>query len=170
MSSDYDTYGVIKVKSVYADEAGFRLFNSSDNTKYCELKANAPSGQHVLTLANETGTLLTSASTLDGAKLDINGETVVDAINNSDEFLLFDASASANKKVSAEALAVFCGASGGLPVGTTGQLVVYDAVGDAQAVSMSSGATLNATGQLTVADNSITNAMLQGSIAYGKLS
>jgi hypothetical protein len=46
---------------------------------------NAPSAQHVLILANETGTLLTSASTL-GATIDMNGETSVGALNNAEEF------------------------------------------------------------------------------------
>jgi len=168
-SSAYDTYGAISVKNVKLDESGLKMFNANDDTKFCELKASAPSGQHVLTLPNETGTVLSSVSSVAGAKVNITGETAVDALNNSDQFLLYDASATANKKVTAQDLATFC-AGGGVPAGTAGELLIYDSGNAAASTALSGDVTVNASGVTAIGNAKVTNEMLAGSIAYGKLS
>ena len=168
-SSAYDTYGTVSVKNMKLDESGLKMFNANDDTKFCEVKANAPSGQHVLTLPNETGTLLSSVSSVAGAKVNINGETAVDALNNSDVFLLYDDSATANKKVTAQALATFCGGSG-VPAGTAGEVLIYDAGNAAASTALSGDVTVNASGVVAIGANKVTNSMLAGSIEYNKLS
>jgi hypothetical protein len=170
-SSAYDTYGALSIKNVKMDESGMKMYNASDDTKFCEVKANAPTGQHVLTLPNETGTFLTSASSVAGAKVNITAETAVDALVNADQFLLYDVSASANKKITAQALATFCASGSGLPTGNTpANILVANGSGDFQSVAMSGNATINASGAVSIANNSVSNEMLQGSIAYGKLN
>ena len=168
-SSAYDTYGSVSVKNVKLDESGLKLFNANDDTKFCEVKASAPTGQHVLTLPNETGTLLSSVSSVAGAKVNITAETAVDALNNSDVFLLYDDSATANKKVTAQALASFCGGSG-VPAGTAGELLIYDAGNAAASTALSGDITVNASGVTAIGANKVTNSMLAGSIEYNKLS
>ena len=169
-SSAYDTYGSLSIKQLKLDEAGgVKMFNSSDDTKFCSVVANAPSGQHVLTLPNETGTVLSSASSVAGSKVNINGETAVDALNNSDVFLLYDDSATANKKVTAQALASFCGGSG-VPAGTAGEVLIYDAGNAAASTALSGDVTVNASGVVAIGANKVTNSMLAGSIEYNKLS
>lgn len=170
-SSAYDSYGSLSVKAIRIAEEGVRWHNDDDDTKYCEVKAVDPTGQHVLTLPNNTGTVLSSASTLDASKVGVNSLTAVDALANGDEFMLYDATASANRKVSAADLATFCGGGSGLPTGNTpGAVLVADSGGDFQSVAMSGHVQINATGSTTIQNNTVTNDMLTGSIAYGKLS
>jgi len=170
-SSAYDTYGTLSVKAIKIAEEGLRLHNDEDDTKYCEIKAVDPTGQHALTLPNNTGTLLSSASTLDASKVGVASLTEVDALANADVFMLYDATASANRKVTAADLATFCVGSGGLPTGNTpASVLVADSGGAYQSVAMTGHVQINATGSTTIQNNSVSNDMLTGSIAYGKLS
>lgn len=168
-SSLYDTYGKVSVKNVFMDESGFKLFNANDDTKFCEVKANAPSGQHTHTLPNTTGALLNDQSSLSAAKVDINAATSVDALANEDSFLLYDNSATANRKVALSALASFVGGSG-VPAGTAGELLIYDAGNAAASTALSGDVTVNASGVAAIGANKVTNSMLAGSIEYNKLS
>jgi hypothetical protein len=171
-SSVYDTYGKIAVKNVWMDESGLRLFNADDDTKYVELKAVAgPSGQHSHTLPHSSGVVLNDQSTLAAAKVGINAATAVDALNSLDEFLLYDTSATANKKVSAADLKTFCASGSGLPSGTNAEIIVFSGT-TADAVPMSGHVAIDAAGATTIQNSVLTNAMVANgaAIAYSKLS
>ena len=170
-SSAYDTYGVASMKKLQLSEAGVRMFNDDDDTKYVELKAVAgPSGQHVHTLPHSSGVVLNDQSTLALAKLSIVGGTAVDALANDDSFALYDLSATANKKISAADLKTFC-ASGGVPAGTDAEFIVYSGT-TADSVPMSGHIALANNGATTIQSGVVTNAMVAGgaAIAYSKLS
>lgn len=173
MSSAYDTYGVASMKKLQLSEAGVRMFNDNDDTKYVELKAVAgPSGQHVHTLPHTSGVVLNDQSTLALAKLSIVGGTGVDALANDDSFALYDLSATANKKISAADLKTFVNAgSGSLPAGTDAEFIVYNGT-TADSVAMSGHVALANTGATTIQSGVVTNAMVASgaAIAYSKLN
>ena len=167
-SSLYDTYGSLSIKNLKIDESGIKMHNNADDTKYAELKCDAPTGQHVHVFPNTSGTVLNSASSLDASKVGVTSLTAVDSLANADEFMLYDATASANRKVSAADLATFCGGGSGLPAATSGQILVYGTEWDN--VDMSGHVAIASNGATTIQNNTVTNDMLTGSIAYGKLS
>lgn len=170
-SSVYDTYGKIAVKNVWMDESGLRMFNADDDTKYVEIKAQAgPSGQHVHTLPHSSGVVLNDQSTLAAAKLGINAATGVDALNNLDEFLLYDTSATANKKISAADLKTFCAPASSLPAASAGEVLIYTTEWDN--VALSGAITVNSSGITTLANDVVNNAKVAAgaAIAYSKLN
>ena len=105
--------------------------------------------------------MLTSLSSITATQLNINGATAETSLADTDEFLLYDASATANRKVTGANLKTYVGGSG-LPSGTEAQVIVYNASNEGAAVALSGDATIVANGTLTIANNAISSAKIGG--------
>ena len=79
---------------------------------------------------NSTNFTLTSGNvvinSVQGSKLDVNGSTAVTTLADDDEFIVYDASASANRKITAENMAdyVYAGFSGDITVTEAGVVTI----------------------------------------------
>lgn len=173
MSTDYDSMGVLHVKGINVDSAsGLKLY-SADNSKSLQLKcvsADMQNGNTELNFPVAGGSLLTSASNVDTAKLNGAQSLGQPSLANSDIFVFFDASDSnAPKGVTAANLQSFIGASGGVPEGTDAQFIVYSGT-TADAVAMSGDATLASSGALTIANSAVTEAKINnGAVTASKI-
>lgn len=169
MAQVLDTYGLsIQQKARVQNTVEFQTADA--NT--LSLVAASQSGSHNLSIPALSGdqTILHNGSTLDAEKLGVNAATAVASLANADELIVYDASAGANRKITAQNAATFF-ADGGLPSGTEAQVIVYDASNDAQAVALSGDATIAASGALTIANNAVTGAKIaNGGVGAGKLA
>jgi len=184
MSSDYNTYGSLKCKEALLDVSGITLHDPNNDTKKLVISASGlGAGTATLSLPTVTGALLSNQSTLSGAKLsagsvadaalasgisatkvDINGATAEASAADADEFLIYDASATSNKKMTLANLKTY---AGGTPVGTSGQAIIYNGSNVATAVTLSGDMTVNNAGVTAVGANKITSAMIQNNAVTG---
>ena len=135
----------------------------TDNTSSTTLRATDGTGDKILTIPalSANANLLTSESSVAGEKLNINGSTAETSLADADEFIFFDATASANKKVTGANLKTYVSAGSGIPSGTNGQVIVYNGSNQAASVAMSGDISIVANGTTAVGSNKITTAMLQ---------
>jgi hypothetical protein len=135
----------------------------TDNTSSTTLRATDGTGDKVLTIPalSANANMLTSESSVAGEKVNINGSTAEASLADADEFLFYDATASANKKVTGANLKTYVSAGSGVPAGTNGQVIVYNGSNQAASVQMSGDCSIVANGTISVGSNKITTAMLQ---------
>jgi hypothetical protein len=170
--SDYDTYSRIHCRSVYTSEDGLRLANNDDVTKTVTIKCTpSASGNIDLQLPTSAGTLLNTASDLDARNLANLGNLVAVTPDNLDGFLICDDSDSAKpKRVTGTALKAYIG-SVALPSATEAQMLVANSSGVYSSVSLSGDATVNASGALTLANDSVGSAQIEANaVTAGKLN
>jgi hypothetical protein len=154
------TYGALTTKSLKCEtDLTFQTANSNSTV----FRATDGSGDQIITIAAQSGnsTLLTSESSVAGGKVDINSTAAEGSLADTDTFLFYDASATANKKVTGANLKTYVGAGSGVPSGTNGQVIVYDAGNSAASVAMSGDISIVANGTTTIGSNKITTAMVQ---------
>ena len=135
----------------------------TDNTSSTTIRATDGTGDKVLTIPalSSNANMLTSESSVSGDKVNINGATAEASLADADEFLFYDATASANKKVTGANLKTYVSAGSGVPSGTNGQVIVYNGSNQAASVAMSGDCSIVANGTISVGSNKITTAMLQ---------
>lgn len=148
------------------------MVGATDDSRTVSLKlAGNPSaaGNVVLTVPVITSaqTMLHDGSTLNGTNLDITGMTAETTGADTDEIVLYDAGSTANRKMT---FANFKTYVGGLPSGTNNQILVHNG-SSFVAATMSGDATIASSGELTIAANSIEQAMIQvGAVGTTKIA
>jgi hypothetical protein len=171
MSSSYDDYSRIHCKSILLSEAGVKFHLDTDDTKTITLKGTPSAvGNIDLQLPVGAGTLMLTNDDLDSRNL-VNGNLLTSVSPaDGDGFLMYDASdSSAPKRVLGSALKTYVG-SVALPSATEAQMLVANSSGVYASVSMSGDATVNASGVLTLANDSVGTAQVEaGAITAGKL-
>lgn len=176
--SAVSTMGVLKTK-----ELGFastlKAFGTASDANPLSMTFANQAAARTLNVPALSGNaeMLTDLSTLSAAKLNINGASAEPSLADADEFLFYDATASANRKVTGANLKTYVGGGGsGVPSGTNGQVIVYDATNAAAAVALSGDATIVANGAMTIANDAVTeaklatNAVSEQKIASGAVS
>ena len=156
------TMGVLKTK-----ELGFastlKSFGTASDSNPCSLTFANQAAARTLSVPALSGNaeLLTDLSSIAVTQVNLNGASAEASLADTDEFLFYDASASSNKKVTGANLKTYVGAGGsGVPSGTNGQVIVYDASNAAAAVALSGDASMVASGALTIANNAVTEQKL----------
>ncbi len=160
MATALDNYGELTaLKYKCKLDLKFQTDDSSSTT----LRATDGTGDKVLTIPalSSNANMLTSESSIAGTQVNINGTAAETSLQDADEFIFFDNSATSNKKVTGANLKLYCGAGSGVPSGTNGQVIVYDASNAAAAVGMSGDISIQANGTTAVGANKISTAMLQ---------
>jgi hypothetical protein len=169
--SSYDDYSRIHCKSILLSEAGVKFHLDTDDTKTITLKGTPSAvGNIDLQLPVGAGTLMLTNDDLDSRNL-VNGNLLTSVSPaDGDGFLMYDASdSSAPKRVLGSALKTYVG-SVALPSATEAQMLVANSSGVYASVSMSGDATVNASGVLTLANDSVGTAQVEaGAITAGKL-
>ena len=171
MSSSYDDYSRIHAKSILLSEAGVRWHLDTDDTKTITLKGTPSAvGNIDLQLPVGAGTLMRTSDDLDSRNL-VHGNLLASVIPvDDDAWLIYDASDSNEpKRVLGSSLKTYVG-SVALPSATEAQMLVANSSGVYASVSMSGDATVNASGVLTLANDSVGTAQVEaGAITAGKL-
>ena len=171
MSSSYDDYSRIHCKSILLSEAGVKFHLDTDDTKTITLKGTPSAvGNIDLQLPVGAGTLMRTSDDLDSRNL-VHGNLLASVIPvNDDAFLIYDASDSNEpKRVLGSSLKDYIGPVA-LPSATEAQMLVANSSGVYASVSMSGDATVNASGVLTLANDSVGTAQVEaGAITAGKL-
>ena len=160
--SDYDTYSRIHCRSVYTSEDGLRLANNDDVSKTITLKVTPSQAGNVdINLPTSAGTLMLTSGDLDSRNL-VHGNLLSSVIPvNDDAFLIYDASDSNEPtRVLGSSLKTYIG-SVALPSATEAQMLVANSSGVYASVSMSGDATVNASGALTLANDSVGSAQIE---------
>ena len=169
--SSYDDYSRIHCKSILLSEAGVKFHLDTDDTKTITLKGTPSAvGNIDLQLPVGAGTLMLTNDDLDSRNF-VNGNLLTSVSPaDGDGFLMYDASdSSAPKRVLGSALKTYVG-SVALPSATEAQMLVANSSGVYASVSMSGDATVNASGVLTLANDSVGTAQVEaGAITAGKL-
>ena len=162
MATTLDTYGELTALK-YKCKLDVKF--QTDNTSSTTLRATDGTGDKVLTIPalSANANMLTSESSVSADKVDLNGATAEASLADADEFLFYDATASANRKVTGANLKTYVGAGSGVPSGTNGQVIVYDGANSAQAVAMSGDLSIVASGATSIGADKVTTAMLQDS-------
>jgi len=172
MSSSYDDYSRIHCKSILLSEAGVKFHLDTDDTKTITLKGTPSAvGNIDLQLPVGAGTLMRTSDDLDSRNL-VHGNLLASVIPvNDDAFLIYDASDSNEpKRVLGSSLKDYIGPVA-LPSATEAQMLVANSSGVYASVSMSGDATVNASGVLTLANDSVGTAQVEaGAITAGKLN
>jgi len=157
--TDLDNYGELTALKFKAkNDLTFQTANANSTV----IRATDGSGDQIITIAAQSGnsSLLTSESSLAAAKVDINGATAATDPQDADEAIVYDASATSNKKMTLANLKTYFSAGSGLPSGSNNQIITYSGT-TAQAVAMSGDISIVANGTTAVGSNKITTAMLQ---------
>jgi hypothetical protein len=125
------------------------------------LRATDGSGDQVITIPAQSGnsSLLTTESSVVATKLDINGATAEATLNDLDAFIFYDASSTANKKVTGANLKTYVGSSGQTS-GTSGQVIVFNGSNAQVAVDMSGDVAIDNAGATTIQSGAVETAML----------
>ena len=172
MSSSYDDYSRIHCKSILLSEAGVKFHLDTDDTKTITLKGTPSAvGNIDLQLPVGAGTLMRTSDDLDSRNL-VHGNLLASVIPvDDDAWLIYDASDSNEpKRVLGSSLKTYVG-SVALPSATEAQMLVANSSGVYASVSMSGDATVNASGVLTLANDSVGTAQVEaGAITAGKLN
>ena len=159
MATALDNYGELTaLKYKCKLDLKFQTDDSSSTT----LRATDGTGDKVLTIPalSSNANMLTSESSVAGDKVNINGSTAEASLADADEFLFYDATASANKKVTGANLKTYVSSGSGVPSGSNNQIITYSNT-TAQAVAMSGDITIQANGTTAVGASKISTAMLQ---------
>ena len=159
MATALDSYGELTALKY---KCKLDLKFQTDDTSSTVLRATDGTGDKVLTIPalSANANMLTSESSLSADKVDVNGATAEASLADADEFLFYDATASANRKVTGANLKTYVGASSG-PSGTNGQIIVFNASNEQAAVAMSGDISIVANGTTAVGADKITSNMLQ---------
>jgi len=172
MSSSYDDYSRIHCKSILLSEAGVKFHLDTDDTKTITLKGTPSAvGNIDLQLPVGAGTLMRTSDDLDSRNL-VHGNLLASVIPvDDDAWLIYDASDSNEpKRVLGSSLKTYVG-SVALPSATEAQMLVANSSGVYASVSMSGDATVNASGVLTLANDSVGTVQVEaGAITAGKLN
>ncbi len=181
MSSQYDTYGNLKIKSVMMDApSGLVFHDSNDDSKTVTLKVSGAIGAGNTDVALPvSGNLLTSTSDLPAANITgihtLGSATLVDA----DTFMFADANDSHNpKRALASALKTFINAGASeFPSATDLQMMISDGADNYSSATIGGDLTVaNATGSMTIANNAVnavklaTGAVEEAKIASGAVT
>ena len=146
--STQNGYGSFHAKKLeIANQVVFH--GASDDTNEVTLNFADPASDYTVNMPTAAGTLLTDGDAIEISQLDINGATEESTAASSHEIAVYNGSA--NRKMTLQTLAALSDFES-LPSGSDGQIVVYDAAGAGQAVSMSNDATIANDGTLTLAD------------------
>lgn len=160
--SAVSTMGVLKTK-----ELGFastlKAFGTASDANPLSMTFANQAAARTLNVPALSGNaeMLTDLSTLSAAKLNINGASAEPSLADADEFLFYDATASANRKVTGANLKTYVGSGSSVPSGTNGQVIVYDGSNAAQAVAMSGDISIVANGTTAIGADKVTSNMLQ---------
>ena len=162
--SDYDTYSRLHCRSVYTSEDGLRLAKNDDDTKTVTLKCTPNEAGNVdINLPTSAGTLMLTDGDLDARNLTNLQNLVSVSPEDNDAFLLRDHSDNSNPKVvTGTALKSYIGAVA-LPSATEAQMLVANSSGVYASVSLSGDATVNASGVLSLANDSVGTAQIEAS-------
>ena len=172
MASTVNTYGTVSANAISLKDT-VKFVGATDDTKTISLKLPSDptaAGDVVYTLPVITSaqTLLHNGSSIAATQVNINGATAETSAADTDEFLIYDASATSNKKMTLANLKTY---AGGVPSGTSAQAIVYNGSNVATAVTVSGDITINNTGVTAIGSNKVTNAMLQNnSVDANKLA
>jgi len=172
MASTVNTYGTVSANQINLKDT-VKFVGATDDTKSISLQlASDPTaaGDVVYTLPVITSaqTLLHDGTSIAATQVDINGATAEASAADADEFLIYDASTTSNKKMTLANLKTY---AGGVPAGTSGQAIIYNGSNVATAVSVSGDITINNTGVTTIGSNKVTTSMLQNdSVDANKLA
>ena len=187
-SSDYDTYGNLKVKSVLLDApSGLVFHDPNDDTKKATIKVSGLGAGNVdIDLPTSAGALLNANSNLNGANLTAGSVATAALADNActadkldfsaaadigaggalaDSFLISDADDSNNvKRITGTELKNLVGGDS-FPSATDAQMLVSSGADNYASVSMSGDATVAANGALTIANDAINNAKVAAGAA-----
>jgi len=160
MATALDNYGELTALKY---KCKLDLKFQTDDTSSTVLRATDGTGDKVLTIPalSANANMLTSESSLSADKVDVNGATAEASLADADEFLFYDATASANRKVTGANLKTYVGSGSSVPSGTNGQVIVYDGSNAAQAVAMSGDISIVANGTTAIGADKVTSNMLQ---------
>jgi len=153
------TFGELTTKALKCEtDLTFQTANANSTV----LRATDASGDQIITIPAQSGnsSLLTTESSVSAAKVDINGASAATDPADADAALVYDATASANKKVTLANLKTYFQGDT-VPSGTSGQVIVYNGSNAAAAVAMSGDTTIDNAGAVSIGSNKITTAMLQ---------
>ena len=170
--SDYDTYSRIHAKSMMLSEDGVRWHLDTDSAKTVTLKCTpSASGNIDVQLPTTAGTLMLTSADLDSRNLAHGNLLTSVAPVDDDAFLVYDASDSNDpKRVLGSSLKAYIG-SVGLPGATEAQMLVANSSGVYSSVSLSGDATVNASGVLSLASDSVGSAQIEANaVTAGKLN
>jgi hypothetical protein len=146
--STVNGYGAIQAKKMeVANQVVFH--GASDDSNEVTLNCSDPASDYQIDMPSAAGTLLTNNDSIEITQLDINGATEESTAVNTHEIAIYDGSA--NKKMSLATLAALSDFES-LPSGTDAQIVVYDSANAGQAVTVAGDASIDNTGQVTLAD------------------
>ena len=163
------TYGELTTKALKCEtDLTFQTADANSTV----LRASDSSGDQIITIPAQSGNsnLLTSESSVAGAKLDINGATAETSPADADEAIVYDASATANKKMTLANLKTYFSAGSGVPSGSNNQIITYSGT-TAQAVSMAGDCTIVADGTITLGADKVTTAkILDANVTSAKLA
>jgi hypothetical protein len=169
--SSYSTQGVLSVKKVQLQEE-VSFFGDASDSFSVNLKIPAnPSADYDVTLPSDEGTLLNDASDLDARNFS-NLQNLVAVIPQDDDgFLLCDHSDSSKpKRVVGSALKTYVGATS-LPSATEAQTLIANASGVYQSQTLSGDLTVNASGVVTLANNSVGSDQIEaGAVTASKVN
>ena len=187
-SSDYDTYGQLKIKQVLLDApSGLVFHDPNDDTKKATLKVTGLGAGNVdIDLPTQAGALLGANSNLNGAnltagsvataaladdavtaaKLDLAGAGDIGAGGAlADSFFISDADDSNNvKRITGTELKNLVGGDS-FPSASDAQMLVSSGNDNYASVSMSGDATVAANGALTIANDAVNNAKVAAAAA-----
>ncbi len=152
------TFGELTTKALKCEtDVTFQTANANSTI----LRATDGSGDQVITIPAQSGNsnLLTSESSVAAAKVDINGATAETSLADADEFIVYDESATANRKVTGANLKTFVG-SAGQTSGTSGQIIVFNGSNAQAAVDMSGDVAIDNAGATTIQSGAVETAML----------
>ena len=136
------------------------------------LRATDGSGDQVITIPAQSGnsSLLTTESSVAAAKVDVNGATAETSPADADSALVYDSSATANRKMTLANLKTYFSAGSGLPSGSNNNIITYSG-SSAQAVSMSGSCTIVADGTISLSDDAVVTAkILDANVTAAKLA
>ena len=146
--STQNSYGAFHAKKVeVANQVVFH--GASDDTNEVTLNCSDPMSDYQIEMPSAAGTLLTNNDAIEITQLDINGATEESTAANTHEIAIYDGAA--NKKMTLATLAALSDFES-LPSGTDAQIVVYDSANAGQAVTVAGDASIDNTGQVTLAD------------------
>lgn len=159
--SSFSTQGTLSVKTVQLEDE-LKFFGDASDSFGVTLKIPAnPSADYDVTLPSDGGVLLNVNSDLDARNLSNLGNLVSVTMLDDDALLLRDHSDSNNPKVvTGTALKTFIG-SVALPSATEAQMLVANASGTYESVTLSGDATINASGAVALASDSVGTAQIE---------
>lgn len=155
--TDFSALGSLQIKKASLNTV--EVFHSSDDTNKCTLDiAAAPASDYTVQLPSSAGTLLHDADTIAITQLGVNAATeLAEAPNSSDELAIYDADAAAMKKITVSNL---LSQSNVFPSASDAQMLVADAAGAYQSVSISGDVSCDNSGDFTIAASAVDNGKL----------